>query len=128
MEAQSIPAGTEILIASPAKPMAQAQSAAIADMLARIPGVAEAHLPQLFIPGVMASPTQILALVLAPGADSEAVMGEVGCHLGAMLPEDERLDVWPLDSSNPILRDVRAVGCRILGKDVVSKVWWQFWK
>jgi len=128
MEAQNIPAGTEILIAAPAKPMAQAQSAAIADMLARIPGVAEAHLPQLFITGVTNAPAQILALVLTPGADVQKVMGEIGCHLGAMLPEDERLDVWPLDPSNPILKSVRAVNCRILGNAVSAKSWWQFWK
>lgn len=128
MESHNIPAGTEILIGAPSRRMPQAQSAAIADMLARIPGVVEAHLPQCFIPGVMQEPSMILALVLAPGVDAEKVMGEVGCHLGAMLPEDERLDVWPLTGTNPILKDVRAVDCRILGAEQPAKAWWKIWR
>jgi len=115
MESHSIPAGTEILIGAPAKRMPQAQSAAIADMLARVPGV-------------MQEPSPILALILAPGADVEKVMGEVGCHLGAMLPEDERLDVWPMTGASPILKDVRAVDCRILGAAQPAKAWWKFWR
>ncbi|MGH9945035.1 MAG: hypothetical protein ACRD9R_22015 [Pyrinomonadaceae bacterium] len=129
MESHDVPTGTHIMIGAAARGMPQAQAAAIADMLSRVGGVTEAHLPQCFVPGVMDAPAQVLTLVLAPGADADAVMREVGCQLGLMLPEDQRLDVWPIEGTNPLLEKVRIVGCRILGSPAVpAKPWWRLWR
>jgi len=125
MEAQTIKAGTQILIGAPAQPMPRAQSAAVADMLSRL-GVAEAHLPLCFVPGAMAEASQVLVVVVAAGADADALMGEIGCRLGQLLPEGERLDVWPVAEGGGMLRDVRAAGCRILGAER-ARPWWKFW-
>jgi SseB protein C-terminal domain len=127
MEAQKIEAGTEILIGAPAERMPQAQSAAIAGMLARVGGVREAHLPQCFVPGAMEEPGQVLVLALERGADAEALMNEIGCQLAQMLPEGQRLDVWPVPADSGLLRDVRAAGCQILGPAARAKPWWRFW-
>ena len=45
----------------------------------------------------------------------------------ALLTEDARLDIFPVASDSGMLRDVRAVGCRILGEPPVAKPWWKFW-
>lgn len=127
MEEQTIEAGTQILIGAPAEPMPRAQSAAIADMLSKIGGVTEAHLPQCFMPGAMSEPAQVLVLVLRRGAEVEALMHEVGCQLGQMLPEGQRLDVWPVPEGGAVLRDVRAAGCAILGAKARAASWWKFW-
>jgi predicted PhzF superfamily epimerase YddE/YHI9 len=126
LEAQTIKAGTQILIAAPAEPMPRAQSAAVADMLAAL-GVAEAHLPYCFVPGAMERAAELLVVVVKPGADVDALMREVGCRLAQLLPEGQRLDVWPLAETSGALRDVRAVGCQILGPPRAQKPWWRFW-
>ena len=127
MEEQTIEAGTQILIGAPAEPMPRAQTAAMADMLSQIGGVREAHLPQCFMPGAMSEPAQVLVLVLRRGTDVETLMHEVGCQLGQMLPEGQRLDVWPVPEGSPVLRDVRAAGCSILGARAGARPWWRFW-
>ena len=127
MEAQTIKAGTEILIGAPAEPMPRAQSAAVADMLAAL-GFKEAHLPQIFVPGAMERAGQVLVVLIGPGADVDALMHEVGCRLAQLLPEGERLDVWPLAEDSGALPDVRAAGCRILGPPPrARKPWWRIW-
>jgi hypothetical protein len=127
MEAQTIKAGTEILIGAPAEPMPQAQSAAVADMLSGL-GFEEAHLPQIFVPGAMEGAAQVLVVLIKPNADVDALMHEVGCRLAQLLPEGQRLDVWPLAEDSGALRDVRAAGCRILGPPPrAPKPWWRFW-
>lgn len=127
MEEQTIEAGTQILIGAPAVPMPRAQSAAVADMLSKVGGVTEAHLPQCFMPGAMTEPAQVLVLVLRRGTNIETLMHEVGCQLGQMLPEGQRLDVWPVPEGSAVLRDVRAAGCSILGAGPRPRPWWRFW-
>ena len=127
MEEQTIKAGTQILIGAPAEPMPRAQSAAVADMLSKIDSVTEAHLPQCFMPGAMSEPAQVLVLVHKRGVDVETLMHEVGCQLGQMLPEGQRLDVWPVPEGSAVLRDVRAAGCSILAARAAAKPWWRFW-
>src|SRR5918998_800070 len=124
MEAQTLEAGTQILIGAPAEPMPRAQSAAVADMLAGL-GFDEAHLPQIFVPGAMERAGQVLVVLIKPGADVDALMHEVGCRLAQLLPEGERLDVWPLAEDSGALSDVRAVGCQILGAPRARKPWWR---
>ena len=127
MEAREIEAGTQILIGAPARPMPSAQSAAIADMLAKVPGVVEAHLPQVYAPGAMTEPAQVLVVVLRPGADADATLHAINCDLARLLTEDTRLDIFPVAGDSGMLRDVRAVGCRILGEAHGAKPWWKFW-
>jgi hypothetical protein len=127
MEAREIEAGTQILIGAPARPMPNAQAAAIAAMLARVPGVVEAHLPQVYAPGAMSEPAQVLFVVLGPGADTDATLGAIHCDLARLLTADSRLDIFPVASDSGILKDVRAVGCRILGDPHGAKPWWRFW-
>ncbi|HEX8162689.1 MAG TPA: enhanced serine sensitivity protein SseB C-terminal domain-containing protein [Pyrinomonadaceae bacterium] len=127
MEAREIEAGTQILIGAPARPMPSAQSAAIAAVLAKVPGVVEAHLPQVYAPGAMTEPAQVLVVVLGPGADADATLDAINCDLARLLTEDSRLDIFPVASDSGILKDVRAVGCRILGEARGPKPWWRFW-
>jgi hypothetical protein len=128
METHEIEAGTQILIAAPAHPMPAAQSAAIADMLAKVAGVTEAHLPYCFVPGAMTEPAQVLVIVLEQGRDMEEVLHEVNCHLAQLLTEDSHLDIFPLTKESGMLKSVRAVGCQILGAKAEAKPWWKFWK
>ncbi|MDT7543459.1 MAG: hypothetical protein QOE33_3363 [Acidobacteriota bacterium] len=127
MEAREIGAGTQVLIGAPSQPMPQAQQAAMADALARVPGVVEAHLPQLFAPGAMSEPAQVLVVVLERGANLERTMHEITCALAQLLTEDSRLDVFPLTKESGMLAGVRDANCQILGARAEAKPWWKFW-
>ncbi|MDT7602481.1 MAG: hypothetical protein QOF61_478 [Acidobacteriota bacterium] len=127
MEAREIEAGTQILIAAPSHPMPVAQSAAIADMLSKVAGVVEAHLPYCFVPGVMSEPAQVLVLVIERGRQAEEILHAVNCQLAQLLTEDSRLDIFPLTPESGMLKGVRAVGCQILGAKAGAKRWWKFW-
>jgi hypothetical protein len=125
LETREVQKGTQVLIAAPREPMPRAQSAAIADMLSRVGGVTEAHLPHCFVPGVMEEPGLVLVLVLKRGTDAGRVVHDVTCGLAQLLTEGARLDVWPVEEGNSVLGSVRAVGCQILGAR--KKSWWRFW-
>jgi hypothetical protein len=115
IEPLRIPAGTVVLIGAPAEPMPRERASALAEMVSQIDGIQEAHLPQCFAVGVMTSPAQVLALVLAPGAEEPAVLAEVGAALAAILPQGQHLDVWPMAPGDGLLENVRSAGCRIKG-------------
>lgn len=132
MEAREIASGTRVLVGAPARPMPQAQAAAIADALSRVGGVREAHLPQLYAPGAMDEPSQVLVVVLEEGRDPERLAREISCALAGLLTEGSRLDIFPLTPASEMLTAVRGAGCRILGatQDArkSAKSWWKFWR
>jgi hypothetical protein len=127
MEAREIGAGTQVLIGAPSQPMPRAQQAALADALAKISGVVEAHLPQLFVTGAMTEPAQVLVVVLERDVNVEETMHEITCALAQLLTEDSRLDVFPLTKESGMLAGVRDAGCQILGARSDAKPWWKFW-
>jgi hypothetical protein len=79
-----IPAGTTAYIGPPAKPIPKQISDAIGLELGKIPGILEAHLPMVYIKGMIDPPAQILAVVLEENKPSpQAKIREV---LRAILP------------------------------------------
>ena len=127
----TVPAGTRVFLGAPAKPMPAANATEIGALADSIEGVAEAHLPQCFVPGIMASPAQVLVLVVEPGVDSDRVLNRVSQGLEAILSEAEYIDVWPMSLQSTLLADVRRANCHI-GKGrssapMAAKPWWKFW-
>ena len=124
--------GTELMIGAPANPMPEEISDAIAQLVAQIDGVQEAHLPQCYVPDMMEQPGQILILAIAPKADVRAAMEHIGQGLRGVLSEGEPLDIWPLQPPNPLLDEVRKADCQIYGRRATAtaatiKPWWKFW-
>ncbi len=120
-----VPAGAEMMIGAPAKPMPEATSGAIAELVAQIDGIQEAHLPQCYVPNTMARPGQILVLLLTPGANIQTVMERIGQGLHSILSGGEPLDIWPLQPPpDALLTEVRKAGCQIYQR---QKSWWKFW-
>ncbi len=109
----SMPAGTPLMIGTPAHPMDRETSTAIANLTASIDGIAEAHLPQLFTVGVMDRPAQVLVLVLRPSANPHTIRAQLEHGLATVLGRQAQLDVWPVLPDNPFLDDVRLANCRI---------------
>ena len=129
MQPFKVPAGTRLLIGSPAKPMPSKVSRGIAEVLKGIRGVREGHLPQLYAAGITTAPAQVLAVVLDQAAQTDAILREIDERLSVVLPEGRYLDIWPLVRTNPILPSIRAAGCQIfpLMADEQAKPWWRPW-
>lgn len=112
MQPLRVPAGSEVYLGAPAKPMDPGIFAALGELVDSVPEVIEAHLPQTFVPGVMAAPAQVLVIsTLDP--DRQLALGKIGPGLGRVLPAGQSIDVWPLNPSDKLLVAVRGANCRI---------------
>lgn len=113
MDELKMPAGTSVFIGAPARPMEALLSIAIGKLTESIDGILEAHLPQLFAPGVMTEPAQVLVIVVRNDADLKTVNEKVGSGLSVLLPKGMHLDIWPIPIGHAMLEDVRRSGCLI---------------
>jgi len=133
MQPFKAPAGSQVLLGAPAQPMPKSISDAIAQLVSAVDAVTEAHLPQCFVVDVMEKPAQILVVLIAPGSNAESVFHEIGEGLRGILSDGEFLDVWPVQSGNSMLSDVRGAGCEIYASTTGKsnsdgrKPWWRFW-
>jgi hypothetical protein len=128
MKPFNVPVGAQMLPGAPSKPMSQ--SAAIAELVASVDGIVEAHLPQCFVVGVMDAPAQILVVLLGSDGDANLALDQIGSGLTACLPEGSHLDVWPIQSGSAILNDVRGTDCEIyrsIARSTGQRPWWRFW-
>lgn len=128
----NVAAGTKIMIGRPANPMIGAEATArLTAAVAEAPGVSEAHLPQVYVPGVTAAPAQVLVLALEPQATVDSIMAMLGPRLHDIIPESIHFDVWPLAPGHPLLRAVRQADCQIYGarlrEAAAPQPWWKFW-
>lgn len=113
MQRLTLPAGTSLLLGSPANPMEEERSRAIGKLTDSIEGILEAHLPQMFAIGVMEEPAQVLVIVLGQHAILEEISEQLKVGLAGLLPRGVHLDVWPIHSGHEMLDDVRQTGCLI---------------
>ena len=82
--------------------------------LAERPGLVEAHLPQFYCEKVASKPAQVLVMVTKKGFPPDQLLKFLGTKLLQILPEGEILDVWPLDETDRLLKNVRNANCRIV--------------
>ncbi len=113
MQPFNIPAGAKVYFGAPANPLPRETTARIARLVATIPEVSEAHLPQFYSEDAMPAPAQILVLCVNSKSKIEQAARAVTNKLTGMLPAGMHLDVWPMAEDNAILATVRDLGCRI---------------
>ena len=104
--------GTPIAFGAPAVPMPKECSDAIARLVASIPQVVEAHLPQVYVPRQMSKPEQVLIIVFSD-AVSEQALEHLLAELPNILPSNQTLDLWPITLHDELLETVRRTNCRI---------------
>ena len=122
-----IPAGTRIILRAPAQPLAREKIAHIGILLSAIPAVAEAYLPQCYLPAQMEHPTRLLVLVLESRTRAGIVVDQVTAGLTAILGPGEHMDLLPIGQHDPLLALVRKAGCRIY-RALPPKRLWQLWR
>ena len=113
-----IPAGTTLYIGAPAKPIQKEISEAIGSRLGKIPEVLEAHLPQVYIKGVIDPPAQVLFVVVEENTPS--LRGKIVEGMKQILPPNFYLDIMELQSSSPQLPAIRASGTQLNLGDKVN--------
>ena len=124
MSETTLSAGSTVYVGAPVRPMAPERLRQISDLVGRLESVREAHLPQCYIAGQIDPPAQVLVVVLADGAYVAGTLEEIGAGLRSILPEQEHLDVLPLQSTNQLLPSIRSAGCRVGG---INRPWWKPW-
>jgi hypothetical protein len=112
-----IPPGTLVFWGRPAHPMAGYLSRCIAAVVASVPGIAEAHLPQCLVSAATARPAQVLILVLRAGAESRDVLTAVERGLDTVFRPDQYLDVMTIATDSSLLATVKGTGCRIFSAE-----------
>jgi hypothetical protein len=110
--------GAEVFIGRPASPLPSDLQERIARIAAGLGAVAEAHLPQCFVPVLMKVPRSVLVLIGKSGDDVEKVVDLAAKLLAAELPVGEYLDIWPLAATDRLVGPVRRAGCRIYWRRV----------
>jgi len=126
MKPLSIPKGSAVLLGRPARPMPQALSDAIGEMVRGIAGIREAYLPQCYVAAVVEPPAPILVLVFDSTTDHQNALDAVGQGLNRVLPQGMHLDVWPMASHNGLLSTVRGTRTHIhCAPPPEKKPWWK---
>ena len=101
-----LPEGTNVYIGRPRNPLSVECVKSITYLVRSLPCLREAHLPQLFVPGLMQQPGQVLVI----GTDAHpAELAKAVCLFQDLLTKEigKRLDVLPLSNSSPLWADIR---------------------
>jgi hypothetical protein len=105
----------------PAHPMGEVMVDAIAQVIAQVPGISEAYIPECCIEG---EARQVLVLGVKRKERIPAIMQDLMSKLQLLLAPGHYLDVVPFESSSmPV--EARVLSCRIFGAH--PKPWWKIW-
>jgi hypothetical protein len=123
MSERTLKAGTTTYWGAPANPMPQIMADAISQVVAQVPGIVEAHLPQCFIEG-----DKEARQVLVVGVQSRAEIPQIAQQLMGKLPllftPGQFIDILPFESGL-VPCGVRQAGCKIYAGE--KKPWWKVW-
>jgi hypothetical protein len=120
---EHIKAGTLMVFGAPAKPMPDFMADAIAQVVAQVPGIIEAHLPQCFVEGDPEA-RQVLVIVVRSRHEIPQIAGALLGKLQHVLPPGEFIDVLPFKAGS-VPSGVRQAGCQIFADG--KKPWWKVW-
>jgi hypothetical protein len=106
-----LPAGTQVYIGAPVQPLPAELVKRIEQALGDVPGIREAHLPQVYIEGKIDPPAQVLMIVLDQEFSTQ--LPAIKDALRRILPGDRFMDIFELREDSPILAAVRSAGCKL---------------
>jgi hypothetical protein len=124
MSEKKLPAGTQMFFGVPAKPMPEIMADAISQVVAQVPGIREAYLPQCFIQGDTEA-RQVLVVGVDNGREIPKIMDELMAKMRLVLPVNQFIiDILPFPVS-AMLGGARVAECKIYGSK--PKPWWKVW-
>lgn len=124
MNERVLPAGTQMFFGAPAKPMPKIMADAIGQVVAQVPGIREAYLPQCFIQGDPEA-REVLVVGVSNAQQIPKIMDDLMGKMQLVLPAHQIIDVIPFPSST-MPSGARVTECKIFGTET-GKPWWKFW-
>lgn len=110
---------------APAKPMADVMADALGQVVAQVPGICEAYIPQCFIEGDTEA-RQVLVVGVEKKEKIPEVMQDLMGKMKLLLSPGVFMDILPYPSTD--LPDAaRVARCHIYGSPMKTKPWWRFW-
>jgi SseB protein C-terminal domain len=123
MSDRTLKAGTTLYFGPPAKPMPDAMVEGISHVLAQVPGILEAHLPQCFIEGDTRG-RQVLVIGVRSRDEIPRIAGALVSKMQHLFPPGQGLDILPFQT-DALPPGVRKAGCQI--QAVEKRAWWKLW-
>ena len=123
MTQRSLKTGTKLFFGAPANPMPEKVAKAIGEVVAQVPGIREAYLPQCFIEGDQEA-RQILVVGVNRRSQIPDILDDLLGKITSVLPEGKTIDVLPFKSS-AMPHGARVRECKIYENKI--KPWWRFW-
>jgi len=123
MSARTLPSGTKMFFGAPAKPMADVMADAIGQVVAQVPGICEAYIPQCFIEGETEA-RQVLIVGVEKKEKIPEVMQDLMGKMKLVLPPSVFMDILPY-ASTELPEAARVEKCHIFGSP--RRPWWRFW-
>ncbi len=123
---REIKAGGLMFFGVPADPMPEIMADAIGQVVAQVPGIVEAYLPQCFIEGDDEA-RQVLVLGVESKNRIPAIMEDLMSKMELAMPSHEFIDMLPFSSAE-MPSESRVAECRIWGgQPTTKKPWWKIW-
>jgi len=123
MSERTLTAGTSMFFGRPAKPMPEIMADAISQVVAQVPGIVEAHLPQCFIEGDKEA-RQVLVIGVQRRGEIPQIARALMGKLQLVFPPGQFIDILPFESG-AVPAGVRQAGCQIFAAE--KKAWWKIW-
>ncbi len=119
------------IIGRPKDPYPDAVVEALKRAVSGVHGVAEAHIPQLFMAGKTPMPEQTLIIVPGAGHEEVRLMKDVMDAVHRELPEGPDVPAMLVRGDESMAKAVREAGCQIFQSETMQAAvrrWWQVWK
>jgi len=121
-------AGATLFFGVPSNPMSEIMADAIGQVVAQVPGIVEAYLPQCYLGGDE-NARQVLVLGVESKSRIPAIMQSLMHKMELVLPANQSIDMLPF-STRDLPPDARIDECRIFGnadQALEQKPWWKLW-
>lgn len=105
--------------------MADVIADALGQVVAQVPGIREAYIPQCFIEGDSDARQVLIVGVETKGKIPEVMQDLLG-KMKLLLPPGFFMDVIPYASAD-LPDEARVKECHIYGSPSTSKPWWKIW-
>jgi hypothetical protein len=125
MSERTLSRGTKMFFGAPAKPMAEVTADALGQVVAQVPGICEAYIPQCFIEGDTEA-RQVLVVGVEKKEKIPEVMQDLMGKMKLLLPPGVFMDILPYASVD-LPAAARVAQCHIFGSPMKSKPWWRIW-
>ncbi|HOE26578.1 MAG: enhanced serine sensitivity protein SseB C-terminal domain-containing protein [Candidatus Aureabacteria bacterium] len=128
MTERKIIAGTTMFFGVPAKPMPEIMADAIGQIVAQVPGIVEAYLPQCYVQGDEAA-RQVLVVGVTAKDQIPAIMQHLMGKMELVMPPKQFIDILPFQVAD-MPSEARVAECRVFGGSKPperKQPWWKLW-